>query len=44
MREKTFIKIMITIAIIGVLSTGILIAYTIHLRQNCSIITYIANE
>lgn len=35
---------MITIAIIGVLSTGILIAYTIHLRQNCSIITYIANE
>lgn len=44
MRKKTFIKIMITIAIIGVLSTGILIAYTIHLRQNCSIITYIANE
>lgn len=44
MREKTFIKIMITIAIIGVLSTGILIAYTIHLRQNCSTITYIANE
>lgn len=44
MKEKTFIKIIIAIAVIGVLTTGILIAYTIHLRQNCSIITYIANE
>lgn len=44
MREKTFIKIMAVIAILGVLSTGLLIAYTIRLRQSCSIITYIANE
>lgn len=44
MKEKTFIKIMVIIAVLGVLSTGILIACTIYLRQNCSIITYISNE
>ncbi len=44
MKEKNFIKILITIAILGVLSTGVLIWYTIDLRQRCSIITFIANE
>lgn len=44
MKEKTFIKIMAAIVIAGILSTTALVVYTIHLRQNCSIITYIANE
>ena len=44
MNDKTFFKIIIAIAVIGVLTTGILIGYTIELRNNCSIITYIANE
>lgn len=44
MKNKTFIKILAGIVVAGILSTTALTIYTIHLRQHCSIITYIANE
>lgn len=44
MNDKVWKTIMIALLISGVLSTSILIGYTIKLRQQCSIITYISNE
>ena len=44
MKEKTFVRLMAVVIIAGVLSTTALVVYTVQLRRNCSIITYIANE
>ena len=43
MRDKLFRKILIIILITGAVSTGVLVAYTYHLHEHCSIISYIAN-
>lgn len=43
MSDKLFQKILIIILIIGAVSTAVLVAYTFHLHEHCSIISYIAN-
>ncbi len=44
MKDKVFNKIIIAIMIIGMISTAALVAYTVYLHKNVSIITFIANE
>jgi len=43
MSDKLFRKILITVLIIGAVSTAVLVAYTFYLHEHCSIISYIAN-
>lgn len=43
MSDKLFKKILITVLIIGAVSTAVLVAYTFYLHEHCSIISYIAN-
>ncbi len=43
MNDKLFRRILITILIIGAVSTAVLVAYTFYLHEHCSIISYIAN-
>lgn len=43
MSDKLFRRILITVLIIGAVSTAILVAYTYYLHEHCSIISYIAN-
>ena len=43
MSDKLFNKILITVLIIGAVSTAVLVAYTFYLHEHCSIISYIAN-
>ncbi len=44
MRDSLFKKILAGVIILGLLSTGVLMGYTMYLRSQCSILTYIANE
>ena len=44
MDDKVFYRIILTVMIIGMLSTAALVAYTVHLHRNVSIIAFIANE
>ncbi|MCM1505881.1 MAG: hypothetical protein NC177_01920 [Ruminococcus flavefaciens] len=43
MNDKLFRKILVTVMILGAVSTAVLVAYTFHLHEHCSIISYIAN-
>ncbi|MCM1313984.1 MAG: hypothetical protein NC205_00015 [Prevotella sp.] len=43
MSDKLFKKILITVLIIGAVSTAVLVGYTFYLHEHCSIISYIAN-
>lgn len=43
MSDKLFRRILITVLIIGAVSTAVLVAYTYYLHEHCSIISYIAN-
>ena len=43
MSEKVYIRILIIIAALGVLSAAALLAYTYYLYGDASIISYIAN-
>ena len=44
MKDKIFYIIVIIICIIGVISTGTLVKYTINLKKSLSITAYISNE
>lgn len=44
MSDKKFYTILMIILALGVISTVALAIYTMHLYNNCSIISYIANE
>lgn len=43
MGEKTFRRLLLAVTLLGIVSTAALIAYTVFLHQNCSIISFIAN-
>ncbi len=43
MRDLTFRRLLLAVTLLGVVSTAALIAYTVYLHQNCSIISFIAN-
>ncbi len=43
MRDLTFRRLLFAVTLLGVVSTAALIAYTVYLHQNCSIISFIAN-
>ena len=42
MSEKTYMRILTVVLILGALSVGALLAYTFWLAEDCSIISYIA--
>ncbi len=44
MSDKLFYTIVAAILIIGTVSSGALVAYTIHRHRQASMITYIGNE
>ena len=44
MSDKKFKKILAAVVVLGFITTIILVSYTVHLHNNCSIITYISNE
>lgn len=44
MKDKVFYIIVTIICLIGIISTGILVKYTINLSRNLSITAYISNE
>lgn len=44
MKDKTFLRLLAAVAIIGVLSTTGLVLYTVHLHDTCSILAFISNE
>lgn len=44
MQDKYFRRIIAVILIVGVISSAALIGYTIYLRSQCSIISFISNE
>ena len=44
MSDKTFRNILIAVMIVGMIATAFTVGYTVYLRENCSIIAYIANE
>lgn len=44
MREKAFLRLLIAVAAVGALAIVALTIYTIIAYQNCSIISFIANE
>ncbi len=44
MRDKFFYSIIAVICLVGMVLTGLLIKYTIDLRENMSITSYISNE
>lgn len=44
MSDKKFYTILMIVLALGVISTVALTIYTAHLYNNCSIISYIANE
>lgn len=43
MKDKTYRRLLAAVMILGVISSVILVLYTIRLYRSCSIITYIAN-
>ena len=44
MRDKIFYIIIIIVCVIGIVSTGLLVKYTIDLSKSLSITAYISNE
>lgn len=44
MSDKFFYKIVAVILILGIVSTVTLAGYTVHLRKNASITSYISSE
>ncbi len=44
MKNKTFYILIAVVCVLGVLSVVGLMAYTVYLHDNCSIISYIANR
>lgn len=44
MKDKIFYIIVAVVCLIGIISTGILVKYTIDLSRNLSITAYISNE
>lgn len=44
MSDKTWRKLLMSILIVGIVTSSLLIGYTVKLQKQCSIITYIANE
>lgn len=43
MSDKTYIRTLLLISILGSIFTLSLLAYTFYLQQHCSIISYIGN-
>lgn len=43
MSDKLFRRIITAVLILGAVSTAVLVVYTFHLHEHCSIISYIAN-
>ena len=43
MKDKTFRRLLAAVMIVGSVSSFILVLVTIHMYQNCSILSYIAN-
>lgn len=44
MKNKSFVKIVAVILIVGVLSTAALVAYTCNLLENASLTAFISGE
>lgn len=44
MKKEIFYIVVIIICLVGMISTGLLIKYTIDLSKNVSITSYISNE
>ena len=44
MSDKLYKRLIALILVLGMLTTGALVAYTAYLRSNISIISYIAGE
>lgn len=44
MKEKVFYSIIAIICVIGIVTTGLLVKYTIDLKDNLSITSFISNE
>lgn len=44
MNDKKFNTILAVISAIGIITSAILVGYTMELYEKCSIISYIANE
>lgn len=44
MKDKVFYSIITIICLIGIVLTGLLIKYTVDLKENMSITSYISNE
>ncbi|MBO6307921.1 MAG: hypothetical protein J6N70_03580 [Oribacterium sp.] len=44
MKDKTYEKLVIIITILGTISVAALLAYTVILYPDCSVISYIANK
>lgn len=43
MSDKLFRRILTAVLIAGAVSTAVLVVYTFHLHEHCSVISYIAN-
>ncbi|MCR5187020.1 MAG: hypothetical protein K6D97_07925 [Clostridia bacterium] len=44
MKDKMFYSIVIVICFIGIVTTGLLVKYTVNLSKHLSITAYISNE
>lgn len=44
MKDKIFYSIIVIICLIGIVSTGLLVKYTLDLSKNLSITSFISNE
>lgn len=44
MKDKVFYSIITIICLIGIVLTGLLVKYTVDLKENMSITSYISNE
>ena len=44
MKTRTFYLLLTVIVALGVLSTAVLVLWTVYLHNTCSILTFIANE
>ena len=44
MKDKFFRMIMVVLLVTGMITSAALVGYTIYLRSQCSIISFISNE
>lgn len=44
MSDKSFRRLFAAVVVLGILTSAALVAYTVHLHENVSIIAFIANE